>query len=236
LREYDAAAEALRDADATVVVLTADKVDVLREAIAKQGFGQHFVSVDKSFWAQWGLRNRLSRKLPHPTTLVVAPDGRVVYREIHVNYTQRASVQTVVDLVRTHPVTPLAPPHVPPPPTREPDWNHAISVQARFEGEALLVIADVAPGFHVYGAMEDISRPLAVFVDQLPDLAVPIPDGERRTLSEALGPAWVLEGRVSLRAGLPPDAPDHLSGVLDYQVCTDAMCAPPESATWAAQR
>lgn len=234
MREYDAAAEALRDADATVVILTTDPLAVLRQAIAEQGFGATFVLVDKSFWMKWGLHNRLSRRMPHPTTLVVAPDGRVVFREIHVNYTQRSSVSATIDLVRAHPVAPVAAAQVPPPPRKagEPDWDHAIAVRARTEGGMLVIEADVAPGFHVYGAREDISRPLAVFVDQLPEIVVPIPDGEQRALSEALGPAWVLEGAITLRALLPEGAPGHLSGVLDYQVCTDTMCTAPTSAGW----
>lgn len=236
MREYDAAAEALRDAGGTLVVLTADSVAVLREAIAKQGFGQRFVSVDKAFWSEWGLRNRLSRKLPHPTTLVVAPDSRVVYREIHVNYTQRASVPDIVDLIRTHGEVRPAVRDVPPPPREAaPDWDRAVALDASIADGVLALALDVAPGFHVYGAREEVSRPLAVFVDQLPDLVVPIPDGRQRTLSEALGAAWVLEHRVELRADLPPDAPRPLTGVLDYQICTDAMCAPPASLPWEAR-
>ncbi len=239
MREYDAHAQALADAGGTLVVLTADTPEVLREVIAKEGFGARFVSVDKSFWAQWGLRNKLSRKLPHPTTFVVAPDGQLVFREIHVNYTDRASIPSVIDLVAQHRASGAIPLPEPEPEEAEeadepalPDWDRAVSFTTIQDPGRLTLLLDVAEGFHVYGANETISRPLAARVADYPELEVPIPTGEEKTLSEALGSAWVLEGNVALSVTLPAEAPPALSGELDYQVCTDTACTAPTTVPW----
>lgn len=118
----------------------------------------------------------------------------------------------------------------------DPDWDHAVQVAAFQVPGQLVVQLDVGDGFHVYGANETISRPLALNVDQLPTLEVTIPPGEEKDLGEALGTAWVLEGRVLLTVPLPADAPVALSGALAYQVCTDNSCIAPTSTRWTAQQ
>jgi len=240
LREYDLRSVELEAVGASLVVLTADSEPVLREAIAEHGFGARFVVTDKSFWKSWGLYNRMSRKLPHPTTLVVAPDGTVIFREIHVNYTKRAPIPDLIALVAQHkqgaePAAVAVAQKEPEPAPKDsglPDWERALNLQVRQDPQRLELELQVAAGFHVYGANETTSRPLAVSVDQLPKLQVPIPAGTEKDLGEAMGTVWVLEGEVLLGAELPADAPTALSGALEYQVCTDELCAAPTSTTW----
>jgi hypothetical protein len=238
LRDYQAHADELEQAGGTLVVLTSDSEEVLREVIPKQGFEHRFVHATPETWANWGLQNEKRVELPYPTTFIVAPDGTLVFREIHKNHMKRAHVEDVVQRVdawSTGQPTPTPDP-VPEEPEEPaaPDWDNAVSFGAVHTGGSLEIRIDVGPGFHVYGANETISRPLAVSIDQLPELEMVIPPGTEKTLGEALGTAWVLEGQITLMASLPDGAPSSLSGVLDYQVCTDSSCTAPTSATWQA--
>ncbi len=240
MRDYDAHAQQLVDAGGRLVVLTSDSEAVLREVIAEQGFGATFVHATPETWAGWGLQNEKRVELPYPTTFIVAPDGTLVYREIHVNHTIRAHVSTVVERVAAWSSSGEIPaPSAPEPEAQadhpaDPDWDKAVHIAAFQSAGQLTIQLEVGPGFHVYGANETISRPLAVSVDQLPELEVPIPTGEEKELSEAMGAAWVLEGTVQLSVDLPADAPAELSGVLDYQVCTEGTCTAPTSTAWEA--
>ncbi len=240
MREYDAHAQALTDAGGTLVVLTSDTPELLHQAIAEHGFGARFVSVEKQLWTDWGLDNKHRSKVPYPTTIVVAPDGRVIFREVHLDRKERTSIPTVVDIVAQHRASgalpaevlnPVGEPDEPEEPA-PPDWDNAVALSALQLPGQLTLQLDVGHGFHVYGANETISRPLAGRIDQYPELEVPIPTGEEKTLSEAMGSAWVLEGQVLLQTPLPADAPNILSGELDYQVCTDTSCTAPTSVPW----
>jgi hypothetical protein len=238
LRDYQAHAQPLEQAGGLLAVLTNDSPEILREVMAEQGFTHRFVHVTPETWAGWGLQNDKQAQLPYPTTFVVAPDGTLVFREIHVNHTRRAHVEEVVARVAAWAQDPAvaAPPddHEQRPDEDDayPDWDNAVRIAAEQLPGQLVVHIEVGPGFHVYGANETLSRPLAASVDQLPELVVPIPTGAEKDLGEALGTAWVLEGSVALEVALPADAPVTLSGVLDYQVCTDSACTAPTSTTW----
>ena len=237
MRDYDSHAQQLTDAGGRLVVLTHDSEQVLRTVIEAQGFGATFVHVEPETWSGWGLQKKRRAELPYPTTLIVAPDGTLIFREIHTNHLERAAVSEVVERVaawsQQHPAAPTAEPEQPEEPN-EPDWDNAVAVSAFLAPGQLIIQLQVGPGFHVYGSNETISRPLAVAVDQLPELEVPIPTGDEKVLSPAMGSAWVLEGTVQLEATLPAGAPDSLSGELDYQVCTDTTCTAPTSASWTA--
>ena len=240
MRDYDAHADELEAAGGRLVVLTNDSEQVLREVVPEKNLGSTFVHVGPETWADWGLQNDRRAEIPYPTTFIVAPDGTLVYREIHVNHTLRAHVSKTIARVAAwnQPIT-AAPQPVPDPAPEhaepvEPDWDNAVKVAAAVSEGQLVVQLVVGPGFHVYGANETVSRPLVATVDQLPDLEIPIPTGDEKDLSEAMGSAWVLEGSVRLSTALPADAPAELSGVLDYQVCTDNTCTAPTSTTWRA--
>lgn len=240
LRDYQAHAQQLKEAGGHLVVLTNDSPEVLREVVAKEGFTHSFVHATPETWAGWGLQNDKRAEIPYPTTFIVAPDGTLVFREIHVNHTRRAHVDDVVARVAAwsggDSVTAAEPAEaVEDAPAAGPDWDNAVHISAEQLPGQFVIRIEVGPGFHVYGANETISRPLVATVDQLPELAVPIPEGDEKTLSEVMGTAWVLEGTVLLEAELPVDAPASLTGTLDYQVCTDSACTAPTSTTWQAE-
>ncbi len=236
MRDYDTHAQQLEAAGGRLVVLTHDSEAVLREAIAKKGLSATFVHVEPEAWERLGLQNPRRADLPYPATFIVAPDGTLVFREVHVKHTVRAHVPGVIERVAAWSQSVGLAPEAPAEPEHEPavlDWDDAVRIHAELS-DRLTIRLEVAEGFHVYGANETISRPLAVTVDQLPELEVPIPAGEEKVLSEALGAAWVLAGSVLLEAPLPADAPASLSGTLAYQVCTDATCTAPTSVDWKA--
>ncbi len=243
MRDYQAHSEEIEAAGGTLVVLTNDSPEVLAEVKDKEGFDHSFVHATAETWASWGLQHDKRAELPYPTTFVVAPDGTLVYREIHVNHMKRAHVDDIVARVAAWSAGAFeaAPePVEPEPETQEhvepeaPDWDNAVHTAAWLEEGRLVVELQVGEGFHVYGANETISRPLVVAIEQLPDLVMPIPTGEEKELGEALGTAWVLEGQVQLSVELPPDAPAELSGTLDYQVCTNSACTAPTYVEWTA--
>jgi hypothetical protein len=218
--------------------LTHDSPDVLRRVVALKGLGVPFAHVTPDLWAELGLANSARENLPHPTTLVVAPDGDVVFRETHVDYKQRTDPLLVLERIEDHrqgrasssderPTSDTE--------STEPDWDHALTVSVARTPDEIVLILELSPGFHAYGALEPTSRPLRVTVDQAPEVQVPIPDGIRTELGEGLGTSWVLHGRVELPIpplGLPADFP--VSGTLDYQLCTDRICSPPASVSWVA--
>jgi peroxiredoxin len=95
-----AAEDALTAAGGVLYVLTADDPAVLTKAIRKKKFEATFVPVDASIWTTWDVVNPSRTELPHPTTLVVAPDGTVVFRETHENFRERTMPSEVVALVK----------------------------------------------------------------------------------------------------------------------------------------
>ncbi len=243
LRDYQQHAQQLADAGGRLVVLTADSEPVLRQVMAKEGFTHSFVHTNPETWAGWGLQNERRAEIPYPATFIVGPDGALVYREVHIRHSIRAHVPDVIERIEAWRAAPdqIADGGLEPVPEQaahaadEPDWDHPLSISASLQPSLLLVELEIGPGFHVYGANETLSRPLALHIDQLPERVPPIPPGHEKQLGEALGSAWVLEGSVVLEVPLPTDAPSELSGALDYQVCTDTTCTAPTSARWEAR-
>jgi len=227
-------ADEVAAAGARVVVLTPDRPAVAAAMVESKGFTTPLLPVDKALWQAWGLENPSKPKLPHPGTLLVAPDGTLVARWTHINYKVREDPGGVLARLSEHrggaPIAREDPSAAPTPTVGEgaPDWDSAAELTAVRAGGAVELTLTVAPGFHVYGAKEPNARPLAVRVDGQPEVAVTIPEGERRTLG-ALGESWVLEGRITLTV---PIAEGADSGELDLQLCTDGACSMPETRAW----
>lgn len=232
-------------------MLTADEEPVLRDAIEEKGFQSPFALVEPDLWARWGLENPRRPEVPHPSTVVVAPDGQVIYRESHRNHTVRADPEQVVAIIQLHrtsgevdaaPSSPEAGPEAEgshmgddaAAPAGELDWDSAVSVRAASTDAGAIIRVSVAPGFHVYGARETVSRPLRVEVDGVEEAEVTVPDGEHTDLT-GLGEAWVLAGEIALEVAVPDATGRPLTGVLYYQVCTDDTCTAPTSTNWRAE-
>lgn len=121
-----------------------------------------------------------------------------------------------------------------------PDFEAAINISPRFDEQAnaIVVEADLQPGFHVYTLGETTGRPIRLELandggDWKPAGDPEYPEGVKKTT--ALGTSVVLEGKLSCRLPVAPavDAPGDLKGTFYYQVCTDQACDRPRSVPFA---
>ena len=217
-----------------LLVLTTDPADVLTDAIAENGYTMDFARVEPAQWEAYGLQNTRRPELPWPATFVIAPDGELIYREVHKRMFIRSDDDDVLDFINSwmsdHSYTQPAPEEPPPMSVELPSWSDAMTFSASASEDELKLTLNIAPGYHAYGVKEEIGRPLRVEVNELPDLVVEIPDGADHELST--GHAWVLEGAVELNAPLPE--PGQYTGTLHYQLCTETSCDRPTSVEWSA--
>ena len=222
-------------AGARVLVLTTEDADTVRAAVDKRTLNAEFALVTPALWAQFGLANPKRSELPYPATLVVAPDGALLYREVHVNFRKRSNVAEVARFITDWRagLAPEAPEAAPARGPAAPDWGSALSWTATRTATGVALALEMAPGFHVYGTREEISRPLALIVDGHPDAVVTVPEGAQKSVGGGVT-SWVLEQRVVVSAAVE-GATGPLSGTLNYQLCTDSLCAAPTSAAWIAE-
>jgi len=228
VRAWDEELDALEAANAVLYVLTPDRPEPLAAAIAKHELRSPVVPIDKSLWVEWGITNRANDKLPHPSTFIIDPDGVVVYAQTFENYRERNLPSDVVAILMTLQAggdapTPDATASTP---SQGPQWDGALQLRAVAVEGGINLHLDLREGFHVYGAKEEISRPLYVTVDGRTDVRVHIPDGERKEFE--LGVVHVLKDEVDLFVPVAPPA----SGMLDVQLCTDGACSPPVTMPW----
>lgn len=236
MREWDGLADAVAAAGARVVVLTPDAPDVAAAAVKEKGFTTPLLPVDASLWVGWGLRNPKKPKVPHPGTLLVAPDGTLVARWTHINFKQREDPAVVLAQIAEHRDSgEIAGGQAPAPTTGDgaPDWAGAVTISTERTGDGALLVLQLKDGFHVYGSKEPNARPLEVRVTDQPEAKATIPNGNRKSLGD-LGESWVLEGMVALKVSAP-DIEGPLSGELDIQLCTDGACSMPETRSWTAE-
>lgn len=212
MRDYDQHADAFQAANVRVVALTSASPETIATSKREHGLEMEILSVEPALWARWGLANPDKPDLPHPATIRVGTDGVVQSIDVHTNYKERSDVQAMADA--------LAPPG-------PPDWDNAARLETEVVSEGVLLRVVLQPGFHVYGAKEQIGNPLAVRVTDRPDVQVQVPDGEAKELP-GLGTAWVLSGSVELVVPVATPA----SGEVDVQICTAATCSRPTTWTW----
>jgi hypothetical protein len=210
-------------------VLTTDSPAAVADHAENRGLQSPIATVDRELWARWGIANPKKPRLPHPTTLVVSPDGTVLRVETHENYRERTDPAEIVAQLGA-----LVPPENPPTaPSKEPDWEHAARLSATQTATGAQLSLEIQSGFHAYGTRETIGRPLAVRVDGHPEAKVPIPTGEIKVLGGGQGETWVLEGTVILDVAVQSTGP--LTGELDLQLCTDTSCSRPTTWNWSAE-
>jgi hypothetical protein len=231
VREWDAQLGNLDAANAVLLVLTPDRPEPLAKAIEKHDLKSTLIPIDKSLWAEWGITNLDEDKLPYPSTFVVGPDGLVVFAETNENYKERTPPERVLAALTAinSGGDALLPAGAEPGVTKGPDWDGAFQVQTSTVEGGINIHIDVRDGFHIYGAKEEISRPLWVSVDGREDVEVFIPDGERKEME--FGVAWVITSEVDLLVPVEPPA----SGLLDVQLCTSGACSPPVTLPWSVQ-
>ncbi len=245
MRDWDEQLDEAAAAGIAIYALTTDTAEVLAKVVPERGYKTPLATVKPEQWADWGLANPERPALPWPSTLIVGPDGALLGRVTHTDHTARADPAAVLVQVASYKLggaqtaasqgaSQGASKGATKPAKKGPiDWDSAASLQtARTDAGATLTLS-VVDGYHVYGAKESISRPLAVRVTDHPELAVPIPDGEKKVLSEALGEAWILAGEIALPVALDAEGP--IAGELDLQICTDTVCSMPRTWSWEAK-
>ena len=123
-----------------------------------------------------------------------------------------------------------------------PDWEHAITFELVASqmpmrpGDAfeIAVVADIEPGYHLYGPEEAEPSGTEVEVEGTGiEAGEPrFPPVVRRELA-GLGTYDLYEGRIAIR--VPVTLADDVRGeqslhaTVHYQVCTDAACSAPDS-------
>jgi hypothetical protein len=230
VRDWDKLEADVAAAGAVVYVLTTDAPEVVANAARKKKLTTPIHTVTPALWASWGLANPRKDKLPHPSTVVIGPDGTVRQRITHVDYRKRADASAVLAALGAGSELRAAEPERDAEPsTPAPiDWDGALVLSVVPADRGVTLVLTVAPGFHVYGAKEKTARPLAVRIDGETG-KTRIPPGDRKDLGPGVGVAWVLEGEIRLTVPVKGDAP---SGELDVQLCTEGACSAPVTRTW----
>lgn len=242
MRDWDRASDDVLAAGAQLLVLSPDAPRVLQDAVRLKGLKAAFSPVDPELWGQWGLTNPKRPNLPHPSTLVVGPDGTLLLRETHVNYRTRAGVSEVLAFIARHRDSGEAgeggqsasgeagqTSRGAETSARATDWDRAVSLTVSRERKELTVELTITPGFHVYGTLEETGRPLAVRVTGQPQATALVPEGRSKELG-TLGVSHVLDGVVRLPVTLTRDGPAE--GELDLQLCTESLCSRPQTRSW----
>ncbi len=230
MRDWDRLSEQITAAGATLLVLTADAPDTLNRVVPQKGLEATFVPVDPALWARWGITNPKRESVPHPGTLVVAPDGTVLLFETHVNYRVREDAEQVLARITEH----RASGQLIAAPAQESQavvWDAALRTSAERRGETVAITLDIADGFHVYGTKERTARPLALRVDGRAEAELTLPEGSKTELGGGLGEAWVLTGRQVITVVGTSGA---IAGELDVQLCTETACSRPRTVRWSA--
>ncbi|MFT4975188.1 MAG: hypothetical protein ACI8S6_001075 [Myxococcota bacterium] len=220
--------DAITAAGADVVVLTSDTPETL-DGLDLPAL-LPFVSGSPALWAELSLSNPDKPELPHPATLIIAPSGEILLREVHVNYRERTPIPDMLAALSS-----TLPPSLAAAAPAAVDWSSGAVLSLSGADDCLSLDISVAEGFHLYGAKEAVSRPLQVTVDQAPSWVLLIPDGEEVTL-EGLGTSWVLTGQHMLQWALPEGLPRQLSGTILHQLCTETACSAPRTEPWSLVR
>lgn len=104
--------------------------------------------------------------------------------------------------------------------------------QAQFDKKAqsVVILLDIMPGYHAYGTLEKTARPLGIQIDPKngwePVGAAEIPTGKHKRLQ--VGEVYVVEGAIQLKQKVEGGV-GSLGGVVNIQICTDAMCDRPKN-------
>ncbi|HHO51411.1 MAG TPA: hypothetical protein ENK18_11170 [Deltaproteobacteria bacterium] len=225
MRAWKQSKSQLEAAGGRLLLLSSDPLDQLEVLVARHGFESldigHATPED---WVRFGVTNPERQHLPHPTTLVIAPDGAELMRAVHDNYRQRADPGQAIAVTRAWRAgAPIPSGPRPPTPPSAPDWEAAASISLARTGSTLSLTAVIAPGYHLYGASEEQSIPLYLRTDS--GQRAPVPGGTRRDWPH--GTSWVLEDTVELRLEVPADRP--VSGQVGWQLCTEQLCSAPRN-------
>lgn len=205
---------------AELLFLAGDDPDLLKQKVAERGLDDlNIAHATPEQWKALGVQNPARPKLPHPTTLVLAPDGTELLRDAHENFRTRTDPERALAALQGA---------LPDPPGLEGpapvDWDDAARVSVQRQGTTVRFVLEIGDGFHAYGRKEEVGVPVYLRIDDGPRGTAP--DGEPRR--GALGTSWLLEGDVELSVELPDD-PETVSGMIGWQLCTDDSCSAPRN-------
>lgn len=110
-----------------------------------------------------------------------------------------------------------------------PDFQNAMQMQPKVEGDQLTVSVALKEGYHAYAPGEETGKPVALTVKEANGWKAEgdavLPEGKTKDLGE-LGKSQVLEGTFSLKQKVK-GGDGEVEGELAIQICTDAACDRP---------
>jgi hypothetical protein len=224
-----------------------DRPDVLQAFAERHRIGYPLLSDAGSATIRtWGLLNAAATGreagIPHPGTLLIGRDGQVIERAFEANYRERSSGTSILARLGVRVEAAGA--------TRAVGKQIAVvtgtSETDAPPGRRLTLIADVtpAPRMHVYAPGQQGYIPIAITLDESPDVRpapprFPAPGTYffaplnetvkvyaapfRISQEVTLGLSRDLRQRATARETLT------ITGKLDYQACDDAVCYRPDT-------
>ncbi len=117
-------------------------------------------------------------------------------------------------------------------PQGQPDWPSAMSYDARWAQDSLVIDFEVAPCFHAYPADSTRGQPLHLELHAAKGLRAKGPAAYPKGKKEQgpFGDRVVLRGRGQIRLPVQRSQPQAqtLKATLHFHACTDRACGPPQ--------
>ena len=227
LREWERYADTLQAIDTRLLVLVAEPVDVTASALARRGIDVPIAVVDPALWTSWGLANPARPELAQPTTFVVDPAGKLIWRRTTGKYSPRVSVPAVLEQIERHRRGQAFSAF--PPAKVSAVGTPVLQVHTARISERRVQLEVVVPdGFHIYGRKEQLGTPPEVYVDGEP-VPTRVPAGERTRSAPNAPVSYWLHGSVKVEAETGSDV-----GEVVVQACSDTTCFPPAYVPWRA--
>ncbi|MEN0063434.1 MAG: redoxin domain-containing protein [Myxococcota bacterium] len=214
MRAWQEAMPQVHAMGARLVVLSPDEPELLKRMVAKRGLSDVMVvpATPELFERLDIPMDRNRPELPQPTTLVLDPAAGERVRISDANFRTRADPTATLETLTQGRASKTTP---------SPDWDGAATLALVRDGDVLALEAVLSDGFHLYGANETTSIPVALRLDDGTEAEVP--PGTRTERGGLV--SWLLEGAI--RITVPAPREEEVSGRVSWQLCNDQSCSAP---------